>query len=129
MLPKKGDPTPDPVDPQIADDFEKKHIGLGPDVNSVKMDWGNSMTSAWNSTALSVLAEDFLNVADTRHDFSDLSFDKAKVKALCKMKLDRTRTDYIKRVRQGKGEDELKKEVETRGANSRKNTRRTGVSL
>jgi hypothetical protein len=117
------------VNSQTADDFEQKHIGCGPDVKSVKMDWGKPMTSVWNSTALSVLAEDFLSLSETKDNFSDLGLDKAKVKKLCHMKLERTRTDYIKRVRQGKGEDELKKQAEARGVSSRKNTRRTGVSL
>jgi hypothetical protein len=130
VLPKRGEPVSDPADPQVVDDFEKKHIGSGPDASSpIKMDWGNPFTTPWNSQALNVLADDFLKLSDTQQNFGELGFTTAKVKSLCKIKLERTRADYVKRHRQGKGEDEIKKDLEAVAAAVRKNTRRVGVSL
>jgi len=113
-----------------VDDFNRKHLGNGPDTSSpIKLDWGNPFTTPWNSQALNVLADDFWNLPDTQDSFGELDFTITKVKSFCKIKLERTRTDYVKRHRQGKGEDEMKKELEATAAGSRRNTRRAGVSL
>lgn len=130
MLPKTGEPPADSADSQIVDDFNKKHLGSGPDLSSpIKLDWGSPFTTPWNSQALNVLADDFLKFSDTQNDFEELGFTTAAVKKLCKSKLERTRAGYVKRHRQGKGEDEIKKELNAVATNTRKNTRRVGVSF
>lgn len=72
---------------------------------------------------MGVLADNFLKLPDTRDIFGDLDLTNAKVKYLCKMKLECTHTEYVKRVRHHRGEDELKKELEAWAANNRKSTR------
>lgn len=120
----------DSADPQVVDDFNKRHLGSGPNVSSpIQLDWGSPFTTPWNSQALNVLADDFWNHPDTQDSFKELDFPISKVKSFCKIKLERTRADYVKRHRLGKGEDEMKKELEATAANCRKNTRRVSVSL
>lgn len=130
MLPKTGELAADPADPQIVDDFDKKHLGSGPDLSSpIKLDWGSPFTTPWNSQALNVLADNFLKLADIQAKFAELAFTTAMVKKLCKVKLEHARTGYVKRRHQGKSKGDIQKELDAVATNTRKNTRRVGVSL